>query len=134
MHTIATDRGWRRQAILLAALTVFVRMLVPSGWMPAADRIGLMPCFGVAPRSASVPATAHAPSHHRKDHAPGNAGEKPCAFAGLACPLTSTDIPAAAMAPPPPVASLPAVQDITVQIGTGLAAPPPPPTGPPATA
>ncbi|PZU06184.1 hypothetical protein [Sphingomonas sp.] len=120
--------------MLLAGLALFLRILIPSGWMPASDRIGLMPCFGMAPvETTMVSHGSHHGAPHHQDH-DGEKGDKPCAFAGFACalaePADTTHAPAplfAARTPSPATLA-------TTMIGAGLAAPPPPQTGPPLTA
>jgi len=117
----------RRLMLALFAWALLVRLLVPAGWMPAADAAGphLVLCDGGA---AAMPAHdmghGKAPMHHQgpSDH--------PCSFAG---PVAAVETPLAAV-PLPQAAPRYAVAAVhrDVAIGRGLAAPPPPPTGPPA--
>ena len=124
--------------LALLALAFFVRILVPTGWMPAQGEVGFVPC----PAAALVAAQADAHRGHG-DHAehrkPAKAAapssdqhgdKKGCDFAPLGL----------AMASPPPAAAIPEahpLRDINpatsprVFVGQGLAAPPPPATGPP---
>jgi hypothetical protein len=123
-HLSATQR---RLMLVLFACALLVRLLVPAGWMPAADASGahLVMCDGGA---AAMPAHGmdhgKAPMHHQgpSDH--------PCSFAG---PVAAIDTPLVAV-PLPPVAPryALAIERRAGAVGRGLAAPPPPPTGPPA--
>ncbi|WP_253717525.1 hypothetical protein [Sphingomonas sp. AP4-R1] len=122
--------------ILLAALALILRILIPSGWMPAADRIGLMPCFGTVSAGHAAAAMDHAghhAAHRRGDHPDDGKSDRPCAFAGFACALAEPDVvsgpPLVPLAAPILLGGVAAA----ARIGAGLAAPPPPPTGPPVT-
>jgi hypothetical protein len=119
-------RNWaallRRRPRLLAfvAAALFLRLLVPAGYMVGGA--GLVPC----------PAVAAAPlAHHGHHHAPAPHGEAPCPFAALSAPavppadpFTFASAPAPFPAAPRPVFVSPA--------RPRAAAPPPPSTGPPA--
>jgi len=130
MRSEASGTNRRRYATLLAVLALGLRILIPSGWMPAADRIGLMPCFGTAAPMASTTRMAHHAASRREGHDKSDQGDKTCAFVGFAGLLAEPDAPASAPAllvtqSLPPIFAAPAT------VGAGLAAPPPPPTGPP---
>jgi hypothetical protein len=123
--------------MLLAALALFLRILIPSGWMPATDRIGLMPCFGTVATTAKHGAATmdhHASplaTSHRGGHRDSDRGDKPCAFVSFACALAEPD---SLSGPLPAFVLTPILRAAIVEgvaIGAGLAAPPPPPTGPP---
>ena len=120
----------RPVAALLLALALWMRLVVPDGYMIGADTGGRLPVIEIC--------TGHGAAHiadptgkKQSDHAP--AADHICAFAAasaavdLIAPLQSivspTSSPASASAKIP--AALP---------GRGLAAPPPPKTGPPALA
>lgn len=134
MQGNAASMKWRRQAMLLAVLALSLRILIPSGWMPAADRFGLIPCLGTAPGATTLAKTmAHHATPHRQGHEKGDQGDKPCAFIGFACALAEPDALASAVALPV-LQSAPLAVAAPTTVGAGLAAPPPPPTGPPATA
>jgi hypothetical protein len=122
-----------RLPILIAlACALFVRALVPAGWMPApsggAFAIELCPAAETAPM-------AHAGSHHGKHDHSHKAAEHngDCAFSPLLAAFTPADLPSqlptvfvAAEAPLPPTG--------TPAFKTGPPALPPPATGPPALA
>ena len=117
--------------VLLAGLALFLRFLIPSGWMPSTDRIGLMPCFGVATSAPRMNAAMphHAASHDEK-HQDSDPGDKPCAFLAFACALADPDLDFTIAMPAAPAARpMAAVYGRT--IAAGLPAPPPPQTGPP---
>jgi hypothetical protein len=112
---------------MLFAAALFLRLLVPAGYMvgSAAGGPALVPCPAVAPASIM----AHHGHHDgRLPHA-----EAPCPFAALAAPALPSASPLAlaqlqaafGLAP----AWLPAES-----LRPGAAAPPPPATGPPASA
>ena len=116
-------------AILGAAL--LLRVLVPTGWMPAhgADgvtRITLCTPNGVAHAWVDADGAIHDKKPHEKSGA-----DQPCAFTGLAM---AGDLPAIAALPATiaPSAAAPSIAGARASIGHGLAAPPPPSTGPPA--
>ena len=116
----------RRLMLVLFAWALLVRLLVPAGWMPAADASGghLVLCDGgMVAMPAHDAAHGKAPMHHQgpSDH--------PCSFAG---PVAAVDTPVAVVPLPPltPRYTV-AAERRAGAIGRGLAAPPPPPTGPP---
>lgn len=131
MTGVDFDRGRRGGtiALVLVALALFMRLLVPAGWMPAADR-GLMItlCTGTGAQQAWVDEQGNV---HKGKPGEGQA-DHPCVFNGFAAVL---DLPSgldAVAAPLPVTIVLPALAVTAVAIGRGLAAPPPPATGPPA--
>lgn len=116
-----------RVAVLIA-LALVVRALVPAGWMPVADGMGvrLALCPGQAPTAHAMPSMSHGPEHGGKglpDH--------PCAFAALGL-AAGTVPPSLALLPRAVPVPAPIAQRDEGAIGRGLAAPPPPATGPPA--
>ncbi len=126
MGTLRRAEGiWRAGLIALAVITLFVRTLVPSGFMMADSRSGggfpLVICTGHGP--LTLPGSSKSPPTGSHD-----AGA--CAFAGhVSAPppaLASVPVvlPTAFADPPPQRAARPAP-------GLGLAAPPPPSHAPP---
>jgi hypothetical protein len=123
-------RGWRGAAALFACLALFLRVLIPAGFMVApggAPGLPLVLCTGHGPLVVQSAPPA------RPDKAPDPAGKHAgdhCVFAGHG---------AAALAPvfagPAPVAVRPvalrAALPEGLAPGRGLAAPPPPARGPP---
>jgi hypothetical protein len=118
-----------RIALFVILCALAVRMTIPAGWMPSAERsFAVTVCAGVNMSTVWVDTKGKI---HKTDPAKHNAkGHEPCAFAGMAM---AVDIPA-------PVTALPIRADASlssvatlfpVSIGKGLAAPPPPSTGPP---
>ena len=94
--------GYHSAALLLLALTMAARLLVPGGFMPmmTAQGVRVLPCSGWMPASTSPAAGAighHAESgviHGGRSHPAGtpdhlDKSEVPCAFAGLALPSLS---------------------------------------------
>lgn len=122
------SRAGQGRVIALLALALFVRALVPTGWMPVATANGVRMelCAGQA-----MPTQAMAGMKHGHDQGKQALPDHPCAFAGLglaadiAPPLV---VVALALMPPPMLAP----RGLAVAVGRGLAAPPPPATGPPA--
>jgi hypothetical protein len=123
----ATASRTHHFALALVALALLVRAAIPAGWMPASDGgRWITLCTG----SGAVAAFVDADGVRHDDPAPA-AQDHPCAFAGVAVPLT----PPLAIAVPLPsfeTARPARLAAATVAIGRGLAAPPPPSTGPPA--
>ena len=127
---IETSRLRATAALALVVLAVFLRILVPAGWMPATSGNGyaITLCTGIGSISAWVDDKGkihkEAPAKAKTDH--------PCAFAGFSAAM---DLPAweNGLAITPHVAAyLHAPLATAAAVGRGLAAPPPPPTGPPA--
>lgn len=126
MGTFRRAEGlWRAGLVALAVMALFVRVLVPNGFMMAEGRTGggfpLVICTGHGP--LTLPGSSKSPP--MKSHDSGA-----CAFAGQvsAPPPTLASVPVAVptvfSAPPPQRAVQPAP-------GLGLAAPPPPSHAPP---
>ncbi|WP_336965858.1 hypothetical protein [Sphingobium aquiterrae] len=127
-HNRATMRG--NIALMLVALALMMRALVPAGWMPASGKgVAITLCTGMGAVSAWVDEGGIV---HKGKPLSGTPADHPCAFAGIgiAADLPSA-LPAMALAPLP-AAILPALRATAIGVGRGLAAPPPPPTGPPA--
>jgi hypothetical protein len=114
--------------LALVAATLFLRLLVPVGYMLGA--VGgvpaLVPCPQFDAASAPMP-------HHGHSHTPASHAEPQCPFAALSAPvLPPVDSPAIAQAAPS--YDLP-VEPLTVALlAPRPASPPPPATGPPAAA
>lgn len=115
-------------ALLWSAL--LLRVLVPAGWMPDADRpFAIMLCPDAGPATAKAPSHGHM-GHHQGPTEPEKAKAR-CDFALSLSPFASpADLGTAVIAPQPAPILLPA--RAAFGIGRGLAAPPPPATGPPA--
>lgn len=116
-------------AILGAAL--LLRVLVPTGWMPAHGADGFTHITLCTPNGvAHAWVDADGAIHDKKPHEKSGA-DQPCAFTGLAM---AGDLPAIAalLATIAPSAAAPSIAGARASIGHGLAAPPPPSTGPPA--
>ena len=116
----------RRQLPILAliAVALFLRALVPAGWMPVANAgpFAIQPCPAA---DLAAPGSAH--HHHNSSHS-SHDGE--CAFSPLHAGFASVDtaplLAVAAAAATPLLAST-----ATASFPTGPPAPPPPATGPP---
>jgi hypothetical protein len=119
-------RARPRAAILLAA-ALFLRLLVPSGYMvgSAAGAPALVPC----PAAVAAPVMPHR-GHHQ---GPASHAEAPCPFAALAAPALPPADPLA-LAPPGPDFALAPAWLPAENLAPGAAAAPPPATGPPASA
>lgn len=117
-----------RAALALVAFALLIRLLVPAGWMPAAEGgYAITLCTSQGLTTAWVDEQGRI---HKGE--PGKAGvDHPCLFAGFAAALDAPLL-AGALVAPLPAAILPPIAHVTVAIGRGLAAPPPPATGPPA--
>lgn len=121
----------RPVALAILAAALLLRVLIPTGWMPAhaADgSFGITLCTpsGVSHAWVDAEGKIHDKQPHKKSSA-----DQPCAFAGLAM---AGDVPMAAIGLPLTVQAVASHHPLSfsVGIGHGLAAPPPPSTGPPA--
>jgi hypothetical protein len=126
---ISTGGMRARGAVMLAALAILLRVLIPAGWMPATgDGFAITLCTGSGVMTGWIDKDG---SVHKGERDHGGKIDHPCAFAGLGAAF---DLPT--LVPPalPPLAAATAIVGAAadLMIGRGLAAPPPPPTGPPA--
>jgi hypothetical protein len=115
-------RPW---AAMLLAAALFLRLLVPAGYMAGSSAGGpaLVPC----PAMVAAPVMAHHGHHDgRAPHA-----ETPCPFAALAAPALPPANPLA-LAPRQPAFALAPAWLPAERFAPAAAAPPPPATGPPA--
>jgi hypothetical protein len=122
-----------RLPILLAlACALFLRALVPAGWMPSpnggAFAIELCPAAEPAPM-------AHAAGHHQGKHDPSHKAQHDgdCAFSPLLAGFTPADLPSE-LPSPSLAADAPITRTAAPALKTGPPALPPPATGPPALA
>ncbi|MBV9842223.1 MAG: hypothetical protein JOY99_11970 [Sphingomonadaceae bacterium] len=119
----------RRFAVALLACALFLRLLVPQGWMPVARADGgwqITICTGMGPMKMAAAASGKR-SHHGQDE---GRPDHPCAFAGFAAALDLPPLPLVELPEPLRALWLPNLT-LAAAIGRGLAAPPPPATGPP---
>jgi hypothetical protein len=118
-----------RIALFVILCALAVRMTIPAGWMPSAERsFAVTVCAGVNMSTVWVDTKGKI---HTTDPAKHNAtGHEPCAFAGMAM---AADTPSSAAASPmsPDGRDRLVMATVPATIGKGLAAPPPPSTGPP---
>jgi hypothetical protein len=126
---------------LVLAASLFMRLWVPTGWMPVAGPSGLHMelCSGwAAPvrHDPVPPAAMHAMDHHAhapaapEKHDPNKHPHQPCPYASLAMACGETGAPPSIV--PPVFAALQPNPGPSSSRMAGLAAPPPPSTGPPA--
>lgn len=122
------EQGRGRIALAFVVAALFMRLLVPAGWMPASERgLAITLCTGTGAQQAWVDGQGRI---HKGKPGEGQA-DHPCIFSGFAALL---DLPSSIDLPVGPLAfaaALPMVAGTAVAIGHGLAAPPPPSTGPP---
>lgn len=127
---IRAHSSLRNIASALIVLALAMRVLVPSGWMPSAERgFALTICTGMDTQTVWMDKSGKL---HKEDPAKGKPVEhSPCAFAGaaMASEVSSIDLQ---IAMPPAAIAVPGFARREVAVGTGLAAPPPPAIGPPA--
>jgi hypothetical protein len=114
----------RRWFIALAALALWVQVLVPQGYMVSPDQAapGLVICTGHGAFTL--------PGHEHPGKAPKSSPDTPCAFAahgGLAGPPTPIRVAGAPLKPE--LAIIAPLYDVAP--GRGLVAPPPPSQAPP---
>lgn len=110
--------------LVLLSAALFLRALVPAGWMPAPSQgvFAIEPCPAADDVFVGHSATHH--GHHKAEHG----GD--CAFAPLQAGFASLDLAPALLAVAPTRFAPPA-QPLTAAFPTGPPAPPPPATGPP---
>lgn len=124
------ERKRNALALGLLAFALFLRLVVPAGWMPVAGGgFAITLCTGMGAVEAWVDENGDV---HKKAPEPTGNTDQPCTFAWLSAALT-TPGEIGAMAPLALAMIRTLVMRVAeVAIGRGLAAPPPPPTGPPA--
>lgn len=115
--------------LLLIALALMLRVLIPAGFMPATGQgVAIMLCTGMG--ATTVWVDANGDIHKQKPPADGQK-DQPCAFAGFGAAFDLPGFAGNPIAPAFSTAALAPAISVVVAIGQGLAAPPPPSTGPP---
>lgn len=119
----------RSFAAVLVLMTLAMRVIIPSGYMPSSERgFALTICAGMDTKTVWMDKSGKL---HKEDPSIGKSVEhQPCAFAGAAI---TADFPATAFQidMDPVALAAPVFAKREVSIGSGLAAPPPPAIGPP---
>jgi hypothetical protein len=127
-----THRSSPLLLLIVLSLGLFLRTVVPVGWMPASDAtFAIEPCPAAdAPIIEDQAAHDHGNMHHDpgRGHAAQHAGD--CAFAPLAAAAASADVPVA-LPNPAPLEHVAYAELSLKSFATGPPAPPPPATGPP---
>lgn len=132
MNGIAIGSGRRSDVVVatLLAMALFVRLIVPTGWMPVAGNgYAITLCTGAGMVSAWVDDKGVV---HKDGKGPAQKSDHPCTFSGFSADLASANgitvldglVAFASLIIPG--------TNRAVTVGRGLAAPPPPQTGPPA--
>ncbi len=124
LQPLLIKRPWLAALVFLA---LAMRLIVPSGWMPAFDASGIRItiCSGMGIVEATLGVDGKI---HKSSPSEGAAKDSPCAFAGVGNVDVANEIAAPLMTVLTP---LPMALAHYLTIGQGLAAPPPPSTGPP---
>lgn len=120
--------------LVAIACALFLKALVPVGWMPTATdgAFGIEPCPSVTPLAKMVHVGAdHGSKHQDPSHKKGSSSE--CGFAPLSSGFTVVDAVLAPFAPAMTRVEL-AQPSPAPFFATGPPSPPPPSTGPPALA
>ncbi len=116
--------------LALLVLTLAIRVIVPSGFMPTTDDNGMIRismCSGMGPQTAWLDKSGHV---HKDPPTKGQHDPQPCGFGALTVGAEMSNTPA--IEPPVLFSEDPSfLPAIAPSIGHGLAAPPPPSTGPP---
>lgn len=127
-----------RSVALALAVSLLVKLLVPTGWMPVFDgrHIWLEMCGSFGPPPPAMQEAMAEAAHRMAGHDDGSGNQRdktspdqPCAYAGLS--FAALDAFVQPLAPPPIVAVVLVPAMLMAAVGRGLAAPPPPSTGPP---
>ncbi|HEX4694396.1 hypothetical protein [Sphingomonas sp.] len=126
----------RLVGLMLLIVALLGQTAAPEGWMPVVASSGgvvVVPCDGMGPNAAMAMMMPGGKNSHDQMPHHGQAGDHPCAAAGIGIADAPPPILQIAMAPVAPIETpdLPAPDTLP---GRGLAAPPPPATGPPARA
>lgn len=123
------ERTGRKLALIFVALALFLRVMIPAGFMPTTGKgLAITLCTSMSSTPAWI--DEHGQVHKGKS-SQGEQVQHPCVFAGFGATL---DIPSIAGLLIPSVTAttiLIGASATSVTIGRGLAAPPPPSTGPP---
>jgi hypothetical protein len=124
-------RGVPHFTLLMIAAALFLRTLVPAGWMPSATGglFAIEPCPAAEPPPAMTHGSGH---HHSSSHGSQHDGGD-CAFSPLLAGFTSFAVAGLPAGPLPQDEAAPP-QSFVVLLKTGPPALPPPSTGPPALA
>ena len=128
---VTVDRTLTRHiALAFIACALLLRILIPTGWMPATGVDGMIRismCTGMGAQTAWIDRDGKI---HKDAPSSGHHDPQPCGFGVLAYGF---DQPPAVILPLPALAPVVAVLMArqSLSIGHGLAAPPPPSTGPP---
>ncbi|MFN3451524.1 MAG: hypothetical protein ACK4ZE_05155 [Sphingorhabdus sp.] len=120
---------FRNLAATFILLALALRVIIPSGFMPSAERgFALTICTGIDTQTVWMDKSGKL---HKEDPSKGKSVEhQPCAFAGTA--MTADALAADFQVAMAPVAlAIPVFAKREVSVGAGLAAPPPPAIGPP---
>jgi hypothetical protein len=119
-----------RLMLALLAFALFLRVLVPAGWMPASHggAFAIEPCPAAAAPSIHAAQHQHHGGEDHQSHRVGHDGD--CAFAPLLAGFAAADL-APSLPAPMPIAGLPATPLAAATLKTGPPALPPPATGPP---
>lgn len=120
---------FRNVAAALIVLALAVRVIIPSGLMPSAERgFALTICTGMDTQTVWMDKSGKL---HKEDPSKGKSVEhEPCAFAGAAM-ASDVSAPELHVALAPVALAIPIFAEREVAIGRGLSAPPPPAIGPP---
>lgn len=127
-------RRWTWGAMALAVTALFLRVLIPAGFMigpaTAGGPPGIVICTGQGAMTLAPDGSLHS-EHENAPAAPNSASHDACAFAGAGAPVLTTAA-LTALEPVPVALDLATPAQLSHQRpGLGLAAPPPPTTGPP---
>jgi len=119
----------RNFAAILILMALAMRVIIPSGYMPSAERgFALTICAGMDTQTVWMDKTGKL---HKEDPSKGKSVEhQPCAFAGAAI-AGNFPVVALPVAMAPVALAAPVFAKREVSVGAGLAAPPPPAIGPP---
>ncbi len=123
----------RRLILTLLACALFLRVMVPAGWMPATG--GGLFAIELCPAAAPAP-IIHSMKDHGAHHAPSPGKQHDsgsCAFAPMQSAAAAPEL--AAAPPSPPIAdTVLSAGFVSAFLPTGPPASPPPARGPPALA
>lgn len=132
------SQGWGDAGLMLVALALLVRLLLPAGFMLSTDRTSL-PTLEMCTAQGAVMMSIDAEGRvqaiddqgHTDDDSKSDRPSHPCTFAATGAAVVAPQL-IAVITPMPLVRVAASLLPSTQRPGLGLAAPPPPTTGPPA--
>lgn len=125
--------GWRRALVVLSALALAMKILIPQGFMPGTSLAApIVMCGGQGPMPMAMPMAGMAHEDSSNDgKAPHGGMDRHCDFASVGTPALAASLDGADDALTAMTIAPVALPAPTIAPGRGMAAPPPPSHAPP---